>query len=145
MCIYLLCKQKMATKDQFPQSESLNKTNIEDCIISLRSTHTLSSLFKKYRGKSKDKYTYNISHFIRNYRKQPEKVIRQIDIFIHELDKRVHIDAHESLYKSIYDDTETIVKRLCEKLKQSQLCYKNAHIRRTGSIESNVKVGLPHE
>ena len=47
-------------------------------------------------------------------------------------------------YKTIYQDANTIIERFCDILRNDQR-FKNATIRRTGSIESGVKVGLPNE
>ena len=62
-----------------------------------------------------------------------------------DLDKQVHIDANDPRNKAIFQDIDTIVNRLCEKLKQNHSCYENVYVRRTGSIDAGVKVGLPHE
>ena len=45
----------------------------------------------------------------------------------------------------IYDETDIIVKRLSNKLAQKHEMYTNTTVRQTGSIESGMKVGLPHE
>ena len=68
-----------------------------------------------------------------------------MDTFATDLDKKVHVQANDPRYEAIYKDIDTIVKRLCERLKYNHPYYENAYVRRTGSIEAGVKVGLPHE
>ena len=59
-----------------------------------------------------------------------------MNAFALELDKKVHIDANDSRNKYIYEDTDTIVKQLCEKLKKNHGYYEGSYVQRTGSIES---------
>ena len=91
-----------------------------------------------------DDYEYNVSDFLRKCHAKPNKWIANVKSFARELDTKVHVDASDPRYKTIYQDTNTIIERFCDILR-NDLRFKNATLRRTGSIESGVKVGLPHE
>ena len=118
----------MSSKEQTSASGNSTITESDDCIISLNLERT-----------------FNISQFIKEYRDQPDDVIKRIDAFACDLDTKIHIDANDTRYKDIYDKAELVVKRLCEKLREKKINYENVYLRRTGSIKSGMKVALPHE
>ena len=89
--------------------------------------------------------SFNVSQFLREHKEQPEDIANKMDEFALQLDKKVYINAADSKYKVIYDETDIIVNRLSNKLAQKHEMYTNTTVRRTGSIASCVKVGLPHE
>ena len=129
-----MCNKSSKKKGAYDIFEAMmehapSNSNIsDDCIITLNSEHS-----------------FNVSKILKKYKSTPSHVIEQMNKFAMEIDNKIHIKGNDPRYKTIYDGTETSVKRLCEQLKQNNLRYENAYIRRTGSIESDVKVALPHE
>ena len=95
----------------------------------------------------KTSFSYNVSRFLREHRSKinSRKWIENANMFIRLLDKKVHVDANDLRYAHIYQGIDTIVQRLIDKLGKVDAFFKHAKLRRTGSISSNIKVGLPHE
>ena len=90
---------------------------------------------------------YNVSDFLRRHssQKNHSKWVENANRFIKLLDKKVHVDASDPRYSHIYKGIDTIVHRLTNELGFTDTFFKFAKLRKTGSISSNVKVGLPHE
>ena len=92
-------------------------------------------------------FVYNVSDFLRRHslKANSSKWIKNANEFIRLLDKKVHVDASGPRYAHIYQGIDTIVHRVFEELRRLDPFFKFAKLRQTGSISSNVKVGLPHE
>ena len=87
---------------------------------------------------------YNVSKFLREH-SSSHTDIDELNTFIQTLDKHVHIDASEPKYNHIYKGVDAIMKRLVSELAKVDSFFAHTKLRPTGSIHSNVKVGLPHE
>ena len=94
--------------------------------------------------KNDDEYQYNISNFLRKCLEKPNDWISKANSFTKALDRKVHVSASDLKYKQIYQETNIIIERFCDILKNDAR-FKAASLRRTGSIRADVKVGLPHE
>ena len=92
-------------------------------------------------------FEYNVSYFLRQHMSKinPRKWIENANEFIRLLDKKVYVDASDPRYAYTYDGIDIIVQRVIEELGKLDPFFKCAKLRQTGSIFSNVKVGLPHE
>ena len=92
-------------------------------------------------------FSYNVSRFLREHRSKINSRIwiKNANEFIRLLDQKVHVDASNPRYAHIYQGIDPIVHRVIERLEQFDPFFKYTKLRRTGSISSNVKVGLPHE
>ena len=80
--------------------------------------------------------TFNVSKFLTRYKTNKE-LIKKMDKFALELDKKVHISAGDPRYRTIYQDIDTIVNRLCKRLRETHPDCKGAYIQRTGSTYKN--------
>ena len=87
---------------------------------------------------------YNVSKFLRGL-SSSQTDIDDLNTFIYKLDKQVHVDASESKYNYIYHGVDIIMNRLLSELARADSFFEYTKLRPTGSIHSNVKVGLPHE
>ena len=92
-------------------------------------------------------YSYNVSRFLRKHRSKinSRKWIENAKEFIRLLDKKVHVDPSDAKYAHIYQGIDIIVQRLIHKLGNFDPLFERAKLLQTGSISSNIKVGLPHE
>ena len=87
---------------------------------------------------------YNVSRFLRT-NATSDVHMDNLNSFIKKLDKQVHVDASDPRYSHIYHGVDIIMKRLTDALAKADSFFAVANLLPTGSIHSNVKVGLPHE
>ena len=80
-----------------------------------------------------------------DYDKRSAHWKHRLDTFITTLDKKVTIDLRQEKYKIIYDELHIIVNDVIRRVRESDPRLADIKIRRTGSIKSGLKVGLPHE
>ena len=85
--------------------------------------------------------TYNVSQFLREYRSNV--VMKWDDRLVEQLDTKYHVDASNPRYRHIYNGLDTIASRLRYFLSREDPVFKHAKLRKTGSIASNTKVGIP--
>ena len=71
--------------------------------------------------------------------------LAKVDTFTKRLDAKVHIDKNDPKYSHIYQEMDTIVKRVAAELTKLDPFFAEVKLRQTGSIISGVNVGLPHE
>ena len=104
------------------------------------------SLITSFEGE-KTYFRYNISEFLRQHKsnERSDNRISKANEFVRLLDGKVHVSASDSRYRYIYEGIDTIVHRLVEELGKVDPFFKYTKLRKTGSISSDVKVGLPHE
>ena len=88
---------------------------------------------------------YNVSEFLRRHKSTcADNRITNVNAFVRHFDEKVHVSATDPRYSHIYKGIDTIVHRLVEELGKLDPFFKFTKLRQTGSILSNVKVGLPN-
>ena len=87
---------------------------------------------------------YNVSQFLQTYTYDHHKVER-MNAFTVRLDELMHVSKSDPRYILIYSGKDTIMERLMLELASLDPVLALSKLRATGSISSNVKVGLPHE
>ena len=86
---------------------------------------------------------YNVSRFLRQ--NSSSEWITKANSFTRKLNHKVQVGSGNSRYTHIYKGVNIIVERIAEELTNRDPLFTGAKLHPTGSISSNVKVGLPHE
>ena len=100
---------------------------------------------KKTREHNEPIIYYNVSQFLRDHSNTEWN--RYMDQFTARVDTKVHVDKMDARYHHIYRGVDIIVQRIVNELANmdSDMFGHGTKLHHTGSIRSNVKVGMPHE